>query len=192
MIKTGAQHIEMLRDGRQVYINGQPAGDVSVHPAFRRTIQSIGALYDFQARSDNRDLMTFEIPEKGHLSNPLRSDATSQSLKRLRHQKGHWRGWPQHTRSETKRTAPSYRSEVQEGGVTPLARLLGNEFLRHLLRLHHNEGFGPFLAEAFVLGIVDDDAFRVGGRNRQSGETGRQRSRASQHRKNGLHHVLLG
>ncbi|MBN9235541.1 MULTISPECIES: 4-hydroxyphenylacetate 3-hydroxylase N-terminal domain-containing protein [Phyllobacteriaceae] len=64
MIKTGAQHIEMLRDGRQVYINGQPAGDVSVHPAFRRTIQSIGALYDFQARSDNRDLMTFEIPEK--------------------------------------------------------------------------------------------------------------------------------
>ncbi|MER8532808.1 4-hydroxyphenylacetate 3-monooxygenase [Mesorhizobium sp. M1005] len=65
MIKTGAQHIEMLRDGRQVYINGQGAGDVTAHPAFRQTIRSVGALYDFQARPDNRELMTFEVPESG-------------------------------------------------------------------------------------------------------------------------------
>ncbi|RWA69719.1 MAG: 4-hydroxyphenylacetate 3-monooxygenase [Mesorhizobium sp.] len=65
MIKTGAQHIETLRDGRQVHINGQAAGDVTVHPAFRRTIRSVGALYDFQARPDNRELMTFEVPEGG-------------------------------------------------------------------------------------------------------------------------------
>src|SRR5262245_54996476 len=63
MIKTGAQHIEMLKDGRQVYINGQEAGDVTAHPAFSRTIRSVGALYDFQARADNRELMTFEVPE---------------------------------------------------------------------------------------------------------------------------------
>ncbi len=65
MIKTGAQHIEMLRDGRQVYINGQAAGDVTAHPAFRQTIRSVGTLYDFQARPDNRELMTFEMPESG-------------------------------------------------------------------------------------------------------------------------------
>ncbi|WP_246805414.1 4-hydroxyphenylacetate 3-hydroxylase N-terminal domain-containing protein [Mesorhizobium mediterraneum] len=65
MIKTGAQHIEMLRDGRQVYINGQTAGDVTAHPAFRQTIRSVGTLYDFQARPDNRALMTFEVPESG-------------------------------------------------------------------------------------------------------------------------------
>lgn len=65
MIKTGAQHIEMLRDGRQVYINGQGAGDVTAHPAFRQTIRSVGALYDFQARPDNRELMTFEVAESG-------------------------------------------------------------------------------------------------------------------------------
>lgn len=59
MIKTGAQHIETLRDGRQVCINGQVAGDVTAHPAFRRTIRSVGALYDFQARPDNQELMTF-------------------------------------------------------------------------------------------------------------------------------------
>lgn len=65
MIKTGAQHIEMLRDDRQVYINGKAAGDVTAHPAFRQTIRSVGTLYDFQARQDNRELMTFEVPESG-------------------------------------------------------------------------------------------------------------------------------
>ena len=65
MIKTGAQHIEMLRDGRQVYINGQTAGDVTAHPAFRQTIRSVGTLYDFQAWPDNLELMTFEVPESG-------------------------------------------------------------------------------------------------------------------------------
>ena len=65
MIKTGSRHIESLRDGRLVYINGQRAGDVTSHPAFRRSVQSIGALYDFQSRPDNRDLMTFEVSNDG-------------------------------------------------------------------------------------------------------------------------------
>jgi 4-hydroxyphenylacetate 3-monooxygenase len=65
MIKTGMQHIETLKDGRHVYINGGLAGDVTVHPSFRRTVQSVGALYDFQAQPDNEDLMTFEVPGGG-------------------------------------------------------------------------------------------------------------------------------
>ena len=62
MIKTGSQHIATLKDGRQVYINGEVAGDVTEHSAFRRTIGTVGALYDFQSRPDNLDLMTFEVP----------------------------------------------------------------------------------------------------------------------------------
>src|ERR1700751_4998866 len=65
MIKTGSQHIEMLKDGRQVYINGHLAEDVTAHPSFRRTVQSIGTLYDFQSRPDNIELMTFEVPGGG-------------------------------------------------------------------------------------------------------------------------------
>jgi 4-hydroxyphenylacetate 3-monooxygenase len=61
MIKTGAQHIKMLKDGRQAYINGQLAGDVTEHPSFRRTVHTIGMLYDFQSRPDNIELMTFEV-----------------------------------------------------------------------------------------------------------------------------------
>jgi 4-hydroxyphenylacetate 3-monooxygenase len=62
MLKTGAQHIETLRDGRQVYINGHIAGDVTEHPAFRRSIRSFGSLYDFQSQQENLELMTFDVP----------------------------------------------------------------------------------------------------------------------------------
>src|SRR6516164_1112573 len=63
MIKTGSQHIESLKDGRQVFLNGRVAGDVTEHPAFRQTIQSIGSLYDFASRPENADLMTFGITD---------------------------------------------------------------------------------------------------------------------------------
>jgi 4-hydroxyphenylacetate 3-monooxygenase len=71
MIKTGVQHIESLKDHRQVYINGSLASDVVTHPSFRRTVQSVGMLYDFQALPDNRELMTFEAPESGERANRI-------------------------------------------------------------------------------------------------------------------------
>jgi 4-hydroxyphenylacetate 3-monooxygenase len=59
MLKTGSEHVQSLKDGREVFINGQAVADVAEHPAFRRTVQSVGTLFDFAARSDNVDLMTF-------------------------------------------------------------------------------------------------------------------------------------
>jgi 4-hydroxyphenylacetate 3-monooxygenase len=60
MLKTGSQHAQSLKDGRQVFINGQIAGDVGEHPAFRRTLQTVEGLFDFAARPENAELMTFE------------------------------------------------------------------------------------------------------------------------------------
>jgi len=60
MIKNGKQHIESLRDGRSVYMDGELVKDVTTHPAFRRSIASIAKMYDFQSAAENRDLMTFE------------------------------------------------------------------------------------------------------------------------------------
>jgi 4-hydroxyphenylacetate 3-monooxygenase len=65
MIKNGTQHIASLRDGRQVYINGQAVGDVTSHPAFRNSIRSYANLYDFQARPENVEKMTFASPDTG-------------------------------------------------------------------------------------------------------------------------------
>ena len=59
--KTGAEHIKSLKDGRRVYIDGQLVPDVTEHPAFRNSIRSAAMLYDFQARPENIELMTFKL-----------------------------------------------------------------------------------------------------------------------------------
>jgi len=60
--KTGAEHIASLKDGRTVYIDGELVADVTEHRAFRNAVRSAAALYDFQARPDNIEFMTF-IPD---------------------------------------------------------------------------------------------------------------------------------
>jgi 4-hydroxyphenylacetate 3-monooxygenase len=57
--KTGAEHIKSLRDGRTVYLDGKIVGDVTEHPAFRNAVHSAAALYDYQARPENLEFMTF-------------------------------------------------------------------------------------------------------------------------------------
>ena len=59
LAKTGAEHLESLKDGRTVYIDGALVPDVTTHPAFRRSVHSAAALYDFQAQPDNIEAMTF-------------------------------------------------------------------------------------------------------------------------------------
>src|SRR6516225_5036024 len=63
--KTGADHIKSLKDGRTVYIDGKLVEDVTEHPAFRNAVRSAAALYDFQARPENVELMTFS-PNASH------------------------------------------------------------------------------------------------------------------------------
>jgi 4-hydroxyphenylacetate 3-monooxygenase len=60
--RTGADHLRSLRDGRTVYIEGAKVEDVTAHPAFRNAVRSAAALYDFQARPENLERMTFVPP----------------------------------------------------------------------------------------------------------------------------------
>ncbi len=43
---TGAEFLESLRDGREVYIYGERVEDVTTHPAFRNSARSLAKLYD--------------------------------------------------------------------------------------------------------------------------------------------------
>src|SRR4051812_23259314 len=49
MLKTGAEHLRQLKDGRVVYIGSEKIGDVASHPAFRNGARSMAALYDLKA-----------------------------------------------------------------------------------------------------------------------------------------------
>jgi len=59
--KTGPDHIRSLQDGRSVFIDGAAVDDVTTHPAFRNSVASVGALYDFQSSPENLETMTFDI-----------------------------------------------------------------------------------------------------------------------------------
>src|SRR5262245_33991411 len=67
--KTGADHIQSLKDGRTVYIDGKLVEDVTEHPAFRNAVGSAAALYDFQARPENIEWMTFSPDGSGRRVN---------------------------------------------------------------------------------------------------------------------------
>ncbi|MEP9380012.1 4-hydroxyphenylacetate 3-hydroxylase N-terminal domain-containing protein [Aquabacter sp. CN5-332] len=60
-VKTGAEHIASVRDGRAVYLDGARVPDVSQHKAYRNAIASSGMLYDYQSAPENIERMTFDI-----------------------------------------------------------------------------------------------------------------------------------
>ncbi len=71
MLKTGAEHLKSLRDGRVVYIGGEKVDDVTTHPAFRaaagaRGLESpalrVGVADHPQRRLSLRSLSDLECP----------------------------------------------------------------------------------------------------------------------------------
>lgn len=64
-MKTGADHLHSLRDGRMVYLDGQLIEDVVTHPAYRNAVRSAAQLYDFQAAPANLERLTFVSPTSG-------------------------------------------------------------------------------------------------------------------------------
>jgi 4-hydroxyphenylacetate 3-monooxygenase len=63
MIRTGEQYRESLRDGREVWINGERVKDVTRHPMFKPVVDIRARIYDMQHGAAHRDVMTYE--EKG-------------------------------------------------------------------------------------------------------------------------------
>ena len=55
---TGAEYIESLRDGREIYIYGERVKDVTTHPAFRNTTRMIARLYDALHDEKKKDVLT--------------------------------------------------------------------------------------------------------------------------------------
>jgi 4-hydroxyphenylacetate 3-monooxygenase len=63
MIRTGEQYRDSIRDGREVWINGERVKDVASHPMFKPVVDIRARIYDMQHEAATRDVMTYE--EKG-------------------------------------------------------------------------------------------------------------------------------
>src|SRR5258708_25370187 len=55
---TGAEFLESLRDGREVYIYGERVADVTTHAAFRNAAATVAQLYDALHDPETKDVLT--------------------------------------------------------------------------------------------------------------------------------------
>ncbi len=62
-IRTGAEFVESLRDGRTVYAGGERIRDVTAYTPFRGAVETLASLYDLQ--HERRDELSFSSPSSG-------------------------------------------------------------------------------------------------------------------------------
>ena len=63
MIRTGGEYLESVRDGREVWIDGERVTDVTTHPAFKPIVDVRARIYDMAHEAATQDVMTYVDPE---------------------------------------------------------------------------------------------------------------------------------
>ena len=58
-VKGAEEYLASLRDGRQVYYQGELIEDVATHPATGRGVDTIADIFEDQRRPESRDLLTY-------------------------------------------------------------------------------------------------------------------------------------
>lgn len=58
-VRTGADYLKALDDGRSVYVNGEPVDNVATHPLTRDYANTVASWYDAHHNPEYRDVMTF-------------------------------------------------------------------------------------------------------------------------------------
>ncbi len=64
-VRTGEQFLQGLRDGREVWLEGERVADVTAHPKLSRMAHTLAALYDLQHDPQFHEQMTFKSPTSG-------------------------------------------------------------------------------------------------------------------------------
>ena len=59
MIRTAEEYIESIRDGREVYMNGEKIKDVPTHHAFKPIVDIRARIYDMAHDENTREIMTY-------------------------------------------------------------------------------------------------------------------------------------
>ena len=64
-VRTGAQFLGGLRDGREVWLEGERLVDVTTHAKTTRMAKTLAGIYDLQHLPEYHDRMTFKSPSSG-------------------------------------------------------------------------------------------------------------------------------
>src|SRR6202167_6006660 len=72
MIRAGSQYLDSIRDGREVYINGERVKDVTRHPMLKPLIDIRARIYDMQHAAATREVLSYqEAGEWNAIANKL-------------------------------------------------------------------------------------------------------------------------
>ena len=64
-VRNGKQFLEGLRDGREVWLEGERVPDVTAHPKLSRMARTLAAIYDLQTDPQHGEDLVFESPATG-------------------------------------------------------------------------------------------------------------------------------
>ena len=64
-IRTGSQYLDGIRDGREIWCDGERVADVTSDPRFAGGAKTLAELYDLQHKPDLIDRMTYISPTSG-------------------------------------------------------------------------------------------------------------------------------
>ena len=64
-VRTGEQFLEGLRDGREIWLEGERVADVTTHPKTARMAKTLAGIYDLQHTPEYHERMTFKSPTSG-------------------------------------------------------------------------------------------------------------------------------
>ncbi|MFC9360128.1 4-hydroxyphenylacetate 3-hydroxylase family protein [Rhodococcus sp. NPDC057014] len=65
MIRTGDEYRESIRDGREVWVDGERVKDVADHPMFKPIVDVRARIYDLAHDEATQDAMTYVDPDSG-------------------------------------------------------------------------------------------------------------------------------
>jgi 4-hydroxyphenylacetate 3-monooxygenase len=68
MIRTGAQYLTSIQDGREIWIDGERVKDVTTHPMFAPIVALRARIYDLANEAATQEVMTYCDPDTGELN----------------------------------------------------------------------------------------------------------------------------
>ena len=93
MIRTGDEYRESIRDGREVWVDGEKVADVTKHRSLKPIIDARARIYDMAHDPRTRDVMSYldtETNERCPIGAKLAADAGG--LARQAHRRRHGDG----------------------------------------------------------------------------------------------------
>jgi 4-hydroxyphenylacetate 3-monooxygenase len=64
-MRSGAQYVDALRDGRAIFLDGERVKDVTRHPAFAEPLRAVAATYDRALTAGSDEHLTYADPRTG-------------------------------------------------------------------------------------------------------------------------------